>query len=125
MNQKEMVGAYVKLRDHKLAADKEFKKSMERVNEAMQVLEAKMMSSLNDTGANNIKTEFGTVYINTKHTATVKDRKKFLEHVVVNNLWDALDARANKTFIREQAEEGIEIPGVKLTSVKTVGVRRS
>ncbi|GAG21683.1 unnamed protein product, partial [marine sediment metagenome] len=69
--------------------------------------------------------EFGTAYINPKFTATVKDREAFLKFVIENNQWDALDARANKTYIQDAANEGHEVPGVKLHSVNIVGIRRA
>jgi len=122
---KEMVRNYVRLRDHKKAADTEFKKSMERVNEGMRKLEGMMLAHLNDTGAKNIATDEGTVYKNTKYSATVRDRDTFLTHCRETEEWDALDVRANKTYVREQADDGNVIPGVELSSIVTVGVRRS
>lgn len=122
---KEMVRNYIRLRDHKKEADTEFKKSMERVNEGMKKLEGMMLNHLNESGAKNIATDEGTVYRNTKYSATVRDRDVFLTHVREHDEWDALDVRANKTYIREHADDGNVIPGVELSSIVTVGVRRS
>lgn len=120
----EMVRQYITLRDHKKAADAEFKKSMERVNLAMQRLEGELLQHLQDTGADSLACEAGTVYRNTQNSATVKDVGAFREWVVEHDNWDAVDLRANKVAIQQLLEDGIEVPGVKFTSVHTVGVRR-
>ena len=121
-----MVRSYVRLRDHKNLADAEFKKSMERVNKGMQKLENNMLGHLNQTGATSIACKgTGTVYLLTRESATVKDRGAFLDFVRENNLWDALDARANKPFIKQYMDDrGEEVPGVKFSAIKQVGVRR-
>lgn len=126
MTPEQMVQSYVRLRDHKQAADKEFKKSMERVNAGMDKLEALMLKHLQDTGGTSLACKgVGTVYLKAHESATVKDREAFLKFVVEQNLWDALDARANKPFVKEfMKEQGDDVPGVKFTAVQTVGVRR-
>jgi hypothetical protein len=124
MTPAEMIANYVKLRDYKKAAADEFSKSMEKVNQAMQKLEAKLLESLDQSGSNSISCDAGTVYRNTQHSAVVRDRKAFLDYILATGDWDALDVKANKTYVREQAEKAALVPGVELTSVYTVGVRR-
>jgi len=126
MTPEEMVRSYVRLRDHKEAADKEFKKSMERVRLGMDKLEAMLLKHLEDTGGTSLRCkDTGTVYIKTRETATVKDREVFLNFIQENEFWDALDARANKPFIKEyMTEQGKEVPGVKWSAIKQVGIRR-
>jgi hypothetical protein len=120
-----MVRNFIRLRDHKKAAEEEFKKSMERVNQGMAKLEALMLDHLSQSGANSINTDHGTVYILERTSATVKDRDAFIQYVVDNNAWDALDVKANKPFIKAQLDEGVVVPGVNFSSVNTVGVRRT
>jgi len=126
LSPEQMVSNYIRLRDHKAEADAEFKKSMTRVNDGMKKLESLMLKHLNDTGGTSLACKgTGTCYINTKYTATVSERETFLNHVVENNLWEALDVKANKKYIREAAADGTVIPGVKLSSIQIVGVRRA
>lgn len=126
MTPADMVRAYVRLRDHKEAAEKALKKSLERVVQGMDKLEALMLDHLNDTGASSITCKgIGTVYGKTRDSASVKDRDAFLEFIKENDLWDLLDARANKAVVRKLMEEtGTVPPGVNVSSMKTVGVRR-
>jgi hypothetical protein len=122
----EKVAAYIKLRDFKKAAEDEFKNSMKRTNEAMDKLEAELLSHLNDTGANSLACDEGTVYRNTQMSATVENREAFRQYVIEKDLWEAMDIRANKTFVKEFMEQnGEALPGIKVTTLATVGVRRS
>ncbi len=126
MTPAQMVAAYIKLRDFKKSAEDAFKKSLARTNDAMDKLEALMLEHLNTTGANNLSCDAGTVYKNTQMSATVENRDAFREWVLQGNLWDAVDLKANKTFVREYMEEQqAEIPGLKVTQIHTVGIRRS
>lgn len=120
------VAAYIKLRDYKKAAEDEFKLSLQRTVDAMEKLEAEMLDHLNQTGANSLACDDGTVYKNTQMSATVENREAFKDYCVQNDLWEAMDIRANKTFVREFMEKtGTPLPGVKVTTIATVGVRRS
>lgn len=122
----ERVAAYIRLRDYKKAAEEEFKKSLKRVNDAMEKLEGELLNDLNASGANSLSCDAGTVYKNTQLSATVENREAFREYVVKNDLWEAMDIKANKTFVKEFMErEGTPLPGVKVTQIATVGVRRS
>lgn len=122
----EKVAAYIYLRDHKKAAEDEFKKSLERTTQAMEKLEGELLQHLQETGAQSLACEAGTVYRNTQLNATVENRDDFLKFINKHKAWEALDVKANKTFVREYMEEhGDVIPGVKVTQRATVGVRRS
>lgn len=125
MTPAEMVENYIKLRDFKKAAEAEFKKSMERTNLGMEKLEGMMLKHLDEAGATSIACEAGTVYRNTQFSATVEDKQEFREWLLQSGEWEAIDWRANKTYVRQAVEEGDVIPGVKHTAVFTVGVRRS
>lgn len=121
----EKVAAYIKLRDHKKAAEDEFKKSMERVNNAMEVLEGELLQHLTDTGASSLACDAGTVYRNTRTNASVQDRAAFFRWAM-DGREEAMDIKANSTFVREHMDEtGEPVPGVKVTQMHTVGVRRS
>src|SRR5262245_66427026 len=81
MTPAQMVAAYIKLRDFKKAAEDEFKTSMKRTHEAMEKLEAMLLDQLNQTGANSLACDDGTVYRNMQMSATVENREAFREYV--------------------------------------------
>lgn len=124
MNSEERIAMYVKLRDHKQAAKKEFDRGMERVNQAMEKLEADMMADMHQLGLKSLPTEAGTAYLKTTATASVKDRDAFLDWVLSNENYELLDVKANKTVVRELFNNGTDVPGVNYAEVETVGVRR-
>lgn len=122
----ERVAAYIKLRDYKKSAQDEFAKSLERVNAAMERLEGELLNDLNQSGANSLSCDAGTVYKNMQMSATVQDRDVFLAWLKTGNDWEAADVKANKTFAKEYMEKtGQPLPGIKITQMATVGVRRS
>lgn len=126
MSPAQMVEAYIQLRDHVKAVEDAVKEELKRPREAMDRLEALMLDHLNQTGAKSLACDKGTVYRNTQMSATVENREVFKHFVIKNDLWEAMDIRANKTFVREYMEQkGEEMPGLKVTQLATVGVRRS
>jgi len=126
MTPADKVAAYIRLRDHIKASEDEFKLSMKRPRDAMEKLEAELLTHLDETGANSLSCDNGTVYKSTATTATVENREAFRAFVIEQNMWEAMDIRANKTFVREYMEEkGDILPGLKVTQVATVNIRRS
>jgi hypothetical protein len=118
------IDKYVKLRDYKKEADGEFKKSMERVNQALTKLEGELAKDLEASGGTSLTGANGTVYFTTRSTASVKDRDEFLRFVFETRNLELLDVRANKKIVRELGAEGTVVPGVTYTEIKQVGVRR-
>ena len=124
MNTQEKIANYIRLRAHKKAADAEYKAGMERVNAAMQKLEAELMKDIQDSGGNSISADDGTVYIKTQSSASVKDRDAFFKFVFQTKNLELLDARANKAVVRELLAGGTTVPGVNYTEMQQVGIRK-
>lgn len=119
-------GFYVKLRDKKKEIEERHKAELAELNDTMTKLSAKMMEMLDKVGAQNIKTSEGTVYASSKYSASLADPKAFMDFVIANNKFDLLDRKANANACRDYvAETGSQPPGVNLTSIRTLGVRRA
>ncbi len=128
MTPAEMVANYIRLRDFKKKADDEYKKSLEKVNAAMDKLESELLNHLNTSGADSVACEAGTVYRNTQYNASVKDADKFRAwlHKHPEDFWDAIDLKANKSFVKDMSVNHGSVPdGINFTQMATVGVRRS
>jgi spore coat protein CotF len=126
MTAAQKVSAYIKLRDFKKSAEDEFKKSLQRTNDAMDKLEAELLDELNKMGVNSLASDAGTVYKNTQLSATVENREVFKTYCEENDMWEAMDIKANKTFVKEMMEKTQTVPpGLKVTQLQTVGIRRS
>lgn len=117
---------YIKLRDTKKQKDDEHKKSLAKLVAAMDKIEAGLLEYLNASGANSIASDAGTAYKQTQVSATIEDKEKFRSFVIETEQWEALDIKANKTFVKQYMEENQEVPpGVKVSQMDTVGVQRS
>lgn len=122
----ELVEAYIKLRDKKEAATAEFKKSLETTNKVMDMLEGVLLEQLQTLGVDSLTAKgIGTVYRNTQNSCTVEDRDTFRSWVEETENWDVVDMRANKTAVKELLDKGETVPGVKFSSIYTVGIRRA
>lgn len=115
---------YIQLRDLRDAAKADFTNKMKPLHEAMESMESEFLQHLTVEGVESLKTKAGTVFTNTKSSASVSDKEEFMNHVRKNNAWELLDIKANKTAVRDSNSEGIVIPGVKYTETKTAQVRR-
>lgn len=120
------VEQYVRLRDKIKSLDDEHKQKMKPYKEALEKLNGAMLTHLMQIGAENIRTEFGTVYRNTKTSATLADPEAFMEFVVSNEAWDLMDRKANVTAVKDYlAENNTLPPGVNFNQIVEVGVRRA
>ena len=121
------VQQYVAVRDRLKEIEDEHQKRRQPLLEIQNLLAGLLQEALQKAGANSIATPSGTCYETTQHSATVADPEAFMQFVIENKAWELLDRKANKTAVRDYATEhaGRLPPGVNLSSIKTVGVRRS
>lgn len=119
-------GFYVKLRDKKREIEERHKAELAGINTTMDQLTALMMSTLDEIGAQSIKTSEGTVYTSSRYSASLADPQAFMKFVIENQKFDLLDRKANANACRDfVAENGTQPPGVNLTAIRTLGVRRA
>ena len=70
------------------------------------------------------KTRHGTAYSSVKYSASLTDPDAFMKYAIANDRLDLVDRRANANAVRDfVAEKDTLPPGVKLSSMRTVGVR--
>ncbi len=85
-----------------------------------------MQNFMEQAGADNIKTAHGTCYSTTRYTASLADPEAFMKFVRDTGSFDLLDRKANVTAVKDYvAEKSCLPPGVNLSAIKTVGVRRA
>jgi hypothetical protein len=116
---------YIKLRDTKKEKDEAHKKSLEKLTAAMVRLEGGLLEFLDTSRLQSSACAAGTVFKATHVSATVTDKDVFMAFVKSTDQFEALDVKANKTFVQEYMEDNKEAPpGVKVTSIASVGVQR-
>jgi hypothetical protein len=120
------VEQYVKLRDTIKKLDDEHKKKMAPYREALEKLNGLLLDHLRTVNIDSAKTSAGTVYRSEKATASLEDGDAFMRFVIGDQAFHMLDRKANVTAVQDYVKEhGVLPPGVKLTTVQAVNVRRA
>lgn len=120
------VAQFILVRDEIDALKEKHKLELAPFEDLKQKLIGDMLSFLDKTGQKSAKTAEGIASVVVRHTAVCTDPDEFMEFVFENDLRELLDRRANAVACREYAEEkGSLPPGVKINSMRTVGVTRS
>lgn len=121
-----LVKNYVAIRDKMKEIAERHSEELKPFVDMQNELTAKLTGILEATDAQSIKTSEGTVYASTRYSASLADPKAFMDYVIENKTWELLDRKANSTACRDFVEaKGSEPPGVKLSAIRTLGVRRS
>lgn len=125
-NVEKRVKQYVFVRDQIKAMQERHVKELEDLKDIQEKLTGILQEALTNVGAESIKTSQGTVYSTTRYTASLQDPKAFMDFVLEKGLTDLLDRKANAPACRDYcAEHGVLPPGVNMSSIQTVGVRRA
>jgi hypothetical protein len=125
INVEARVSQYVKLRDIIKEKDDAHKAAMAPYREALEGLNNLLLDHLNTIGGDSVTTAAGTCYRNLKETASLEDADIFMRHVIGTEQWDLLERKVNLTAARAfAAENGSLPPGVKISSMQVVGIRR-
>lgn len=122
----ERVKQYVKTRDAIKAMDEAHEEAKRPLVELQNLLTGWLQNFMEQAGADNVKTSEGTCYHSTRYTASLADPEAFMQYVISNKKYDLLDRKANVTAVKDYVAENNALPpGVNLSAIKTVGVRRA
>lgn len=121
------VAQYIATRDAIKAANEKHEAEIKPLVDLQNMLTGWLQTFMETAGADNIKTAHGTCYSTTRYSASLADPEAFMKFVLSpEGSIDLLDRKANVTAVRDfVAEKGNLPPGVNLSSIKTVGVRRA
>ena len=119
------VEKYILIRDKLRELEAEYKEKCKPFLEVQNLLEARMLEFLDQTGQTSAKTLNGMLIASTRHTATLSDPEAFMDYVVQAERYELLDRKANTTAVREYVKENKALPpGCNLSSFKRVSVQR-
>jgi hypothetical protein len=117
---------YVKLRDCLKVVDEAHELKRKPLVQLMDEVSGQLRAFMEANNLENLKTEHGTCYTTTRHSASLADPDIFMKHVIATSNWELLDRRANATAVQAYVKEkGALPPGVNLNAIQTVGVRRA
>lgn len=122
-----LVSNYVTIRDHIKETEEVIDKHLAPFKAKQQEITAELLKLMAGQGAESCRTKYGTVSALVRHTAALTDPDAFMDYVRQNDLFELLDRKANTTACREHAKYngGSLPPGVKINSLRYVGVRTS
>lgn len=122
-----LVDRYVKLRDAKKKLQTQTKEKVAVLDQAMESIEAILLSQFNEEGLESIRTSAGTAYKDPQTFVSVKDWDAFLEFVREHGLWQFLKHDVVKTAVQEYKEANDDElpPGVDWREEITIKVRRA
>jgi len=122
------VGQYIALRD-KIAKIKEEQEAvLKPYTDTLLKLNNILLEQLTVAGVDSVTVRgVGTVFKNTKDSATVADGAEFRRFIIGGELWELIDWRANTPSVRAYMEEhdGTPPPGLNFRRSVVVGVRRA
>lgn len=120
-----LVGAYVRLRNHKAELKKKHQEELDPLDAKMAQIEQKLLATMHETGTTSLKAKTGTAYQQEWLSATVGDWSQVLDFIVDNKQYDLLERRVNKTVVKDLLEDGSEVPGVNIERGVRVNIRKA
>jgi hypothetical protein len=121
-----LVGQFIAMRDRIKEMEEWHELQLQPFKVAKEKIAGVLLQFLDDTGQESARTSEGTVSVTHRSTASLSDPDAFMNYVVAHKAFELMDRRANSTACREFAEENGSLPpGVRLNSIRTVGVRKS
>jgi hypothetical protein len=117
-----LVKIYLKIRDKRA----ELSKQDSELEEQQNVIESELLAICKETGAEGLRTEFGTVSRSVKKRFWTSDWSSFHDFVKEHNALDLLEKRvsqANMALFLEENPDAIP-PGLQVDSKYTAVVRR-
>lgn len=120
------VAQYIQIRDAIAKIKEKHEAELKPLNDLQNALTGWLQDFMDQSGTESVRTKAGTCYASARYTASLPDPEIFMKFVRETNNFDLLDRKANSTAVRDYVKEhGTLPPGVNLSAIKTVGVRRS
>lgn len=122
-----LVQAYIKMRDARKELLNDYETKDNEIKAQMETIEATLLETCKEVGADSIKTEFGTIIRSVKERYWPTDWHEIYTFIAEHNCPELLEKRLSQTnykaLIAEQPE--LAIPGVQVSREFSVTVRRS
>jgi len=121
-----LVKVYVKIRDKRADLKSEFEKKDEELKEALRVIENELLEVCKDTGAESLRTDYGTVTRRISKRYHTADWQAMYEFIKDNNALELLEKRIAQSNMSQFLQENPDKlpPGLNVDSRYAVTVRR-
>jgi hypothetical protein len=121
-----LVRAYVRIRDKRKAVAEEYEREDGELKEVLETIEAELLEICKETGADSLRTEFGTVSRRIAKRYWTNDWHSFHEFLKEHGAMELLEKRIAQTNMSTFLEENPDLlpPGLQVDSRYTVSIRR-
>lgn len=121
-----LVKTYVKIRDKRKELADQYEKEDSNLKEALETIEGELLEMCKETGADSLRTEFGTVTRRVAKRYWTNDWHSFHEFLKEHGALELLEKRIAQTNMSAFLEENPDLlpPGLNVDSRYTVTVRR-
>lgn len=118
---------YIKMRDRRNAAKREFEAQDKAIEEQMGMIESQMLEICKQNNANSIRTEHGTIIRQVKSRYWTNDWDSMYRFIKEHDAYGLLEKRLHQTHMKEFLSENPDkLPmGLNTESEYTITVRRS
>ena len=121
-----LVRAYVRIRDKRKAIAEAYERDDNELKEALETIEAELLDICKETGADSLRTEFGTVSRRIAKRYWTNDWHSFHEFLKEHGAMELLEKRIAQINMSTFLEENPDLlpPGLQVDSRYTVSIRR-
>ena len=122
-----LVKIYVKIRDAKAAAKKEYEKAAAEFDAKLAMIATELKARAQMEGVEGFKTEFGTVFMPETMKTSCADWSAFGEFLKTHDPLEFMEKRISSTAVKEymKQNEGQLPPGVSVFRETEVRIRRA
>lgn len=122
-----LVKAYIKMRDYRSELKAKYEDEDNTVKEQMDLVEAQLLEMCKTTGADSIRTKFGTASRSVQTRYWTGDWEAMYKFILENEMPELLERRISQTQMREFLKENPDkLPvGMNVDNRYAVSVRRS
>ena len=127
MNVEKLVSVFIKIRDARDEAKRTWEDQEAEFNEQLSVINQHLLEICKDTGADSIKTKFGTAIRSVKSKYWTNDWERFYDWMFEHNVPEVLERRIHQTNIKQFLAENPDMlpPGLNVDNAYHITVRRS
>ena len=126
MKADEIIKSYIATRDAIADMEAAHKESLKPLKAQLAQLEQDMLGILAQSGSESMRTKEGTAYVSEKVSVSCADKSAFLDFIRMNEAFDLLDIRPNKTAVQDFLIENQELPpGVNVRRETACNFRRA
>ena len=121
-----LVKAYVRIRDKRKEIADAYEKQDNELKESLELIESELLEMCKETGADSLRTEFGTVTRRVAKRYWTNDWHSFHEFLKEHDALELLEKRIAQINMSTFLEENPDLlpPGLNVDSRYTVTVRR-